>query len=196
MQGLRKVLIVQTRGKIVRKLRASSRKLIRKPGLPEPPRAHAPPHVILDSQHYSTLSYSSLGSYLSFLFPFLQIKGWCPLRSWGRTVGLNCLVGVPEIQEFLPQHCKLVKLTSDIKRPLDSASHGPQTSCSGGQKGLFVVPESSSKTVLFKLVQTCWFDPMSRWCVQSCKSKIRLQFEGVSVIVPQGAKHPCRYRHR
>ena len=26
------------------------------------------PHVILDFQHYSTLSYSSLGSYFSFLF--------------------------------------------------------------------------------------------------------------------------------
>ena len=73
-QGLRKVLIVQlgrcrkpesrwfwqTRGKIVRKLRASSRKLLRKLGLPEPPRAHAPPHVLCDSQHYSTLSYSTL----------------------------------------------------------------------------------------------------------------------------------------
>ena len=44
------------------------RKLIRKLGLPEPPRAHAPPHVLFDSQHYSTLSYSSLGSYFSFLF--------------------------------------------------------------------------------------------------------------------------------
>ena len=46
----------------------ASRKLMRKLGLPEPPRAHAPPHVLFDSQHYSTLSYSSLGSYFSFLF--------------------------------------------------------------------------------------------------------------------------------
>ena len=38
----------------MRKLRASSRKLMRKLGLPEPPRAHAPPHVLFDSQHYST----------------------------------------------------------------------------------------------------------------------------------------------
>ena len=41
---------------------------MRKLGLPGPPRAHAPPHVLFDSQHYSTLSYSSLGSYFSFLF--------------------------------------------------------------------------------------------------------------------------------
>ena len=27
---------------------------MRKLGLPEPPRAHAPPHVLFDSQHYST----------------------------------------------------------------------------------------------------------------------------------------------
>ena len=81
-QGSRKVLIVQlgrcqkpesrwfwqTRGKIVRKLRASSRKLMRKLGLPEPPRAHAQPHVLFDSQHYSSLSYSFLSSYFSFLF--------------------------------------------------------------------------------------------------------------------------------
>ena len=46
----------------------ASRKLIRKLGLPEPPRAHAPPHVLFDSQRYSALSYSSLGSYFSFLF--------------------------------------------------------------------------------------------------------------------------------
>ena len=46
----------------------ASRKLIRKLGLPEPPLAHAPPHVLFDSHHYSTLSYSSLGSYSSFLF--------------------------------------------------------------------------------------------------------------------------------
>ncbi len=46
----------------------ASRKLMRKLGLPGPPRAHAPPHVLFDSQHYSTLSYSSLGSYFSFLF--------------------------------------------------------------------------------------------------------------------------------
>ena len=104
-QGLRKVLIVQlgrcrkpesrwfwqTRGKIVRKLRASSRKLLRKLGLPEPPRAHAPPHVLCDSQHYSTLSYSSLGSYFSFLFftflrqfnlMYLQLKSAPRRRHW------------------------------------------------------------------------------------------------------------------
>jgi len=46
----------------------ASRKLICKLGLPEPPRAHAPPHVLFDYQRYSTLSYSSLGSYFSFLF--------------------------------------------------------------------------------------------------------------------------------
>ena len=85
-QGLRKVLIVQlgrcqkpesrwfwqTRGKIVRKLRASSRKLMRKLGLPEPPRAHAPPHVLFDFQHYSTLSYSSLLWAATFSFSSLS----------------------------------------------------------------------------------------------------------------------------
>ena len=46
----------------------ASRKLMRKLGLPEPPRAHAQPHVLFDSQHYSSLSYSFLSSYFSFLF--------------------------------------------------------------------------------------------------------------------------------
>jgi len=93
VQGWRKILIVQlgrrqkletrwfwqTTGKIVRKLRASSRRLIRKLGLPGPPRAHALPHVLFDFQHYSTLSYSSLGSYFSssdssinFMYPQLM----------------------------------------------------------------------------------------------------------------------------
>ena len=45
----------------------ASRKLMRQLGLPEPPHAHAPPHVLFDSQHYSTLSCSTLGSYISFL---------------------------------------------------------------------------------------------------------------------------------
>ena len=46
----------------------ASRQLIRKLALPEPPRAHAPPrHVLLESQHYSTLGYFS-GKLLSFLF--------------------------------------------------------------------------------------------------------------------------------
>ena len=131
----------------------ASRKLAQAHSQARPSRATTRPCATTCHFGLSTLLYSELlfSGQLLF-FPFLQIKRWCPLRSWGRTVGLNCLVGVPEIQEFLPQHCKLVKLTSDIKRPLDSASHGPQTSCSGGQKGLFVVPESSSKTVLFKLV--------------------------------------------
>ena len=80
-QGLRKVLIVQlgrcqtpesrwfwqTRGEIARKLRASSRKLMRKLGLPEPPRAHAPPHVHFDSQHYSSYLFFSF-LFCSFLF--------------------------------------------------------------------------------------------------------------------------------
>ena len=78
-QGSRKVLIVQlgrcqkpesrwfwqTRGK---NRAQASRKLMRKLGLPEPPRAHAQPHVLFDSQHYSSLSYSFLSSYFSFLF--------------------------------------------------------------------------------------------------------------------------------
>ena len=46
----------------------ASRKLMRKLGLPEPPHAHAQPHVLFDSQHDSSLSYSFLSSYFSFLF--------------------------------------------------------------------------------------------------------------------------------
>ncbi len=85
----------------MRKLRASSRKLIRKLGLPGPPRAHTPPHVLFDSQHYSTLSYSSLGSYFSFLFftflrqfnlMYLHLKSAPRKRHWWVSVyKKNCL---------------------------------------------------------------------------------------------------------
>ena len=74
---------------------------MRKLGLPEPPRAHAPPHVLFDSQHYSTLSYSSLGSYFSFLFftflrqfnlTYLQLKSAPRKRHWlVLTYKKNCL---------------------------------------------------------------------------------------------------------
>ena len=74
---------------------------MRKLGLPEPPRAHAPPHVLFDSQHYSTLSYSSLGSYFSFLFftflrqfnlTYLQLKSAPRKRHWlVLTYKNNCL---------------------------------------------------------------------------------------------------------
>ena len=50
----------------------ASRKLMRKLGLPEPPRAHAPPHVLFDFQHYSTLSYSSLLWAATFSFSSLS----------------------------------------------------------------------------------------------------------------------------
>ena len=74
---------------------------MRKLGLPEPPRAHAPPHVLFDSQHYSTLSHSSLGSYFSFLFftflrqfnlIYLQFKSAPRKRHWLiLTYKQNCL---------------------------------------------------------------------------------------------------------
>ena len=49
---------------------------MRKLGLPEPPHAHTPPHVLNDS-----VSYSTLGSYFSFLF-FTFLRQFDLMSSW------------------------------------------------------------------------------------------------------------------
>eukprot|EP00434_Breviolum_minutum_P041390 symbB.v1.2.036816.t1/scaffold5285.1/size28895/3 len=65
-----------------------------------------------------------------------------PARRFSR---LNCLVGVPEIQEFLPQHCKLVKLTlARARTKLVPVQRYPPTS----QTSLFVFVHSGCSTDL------------------------------------------------